>query len=313
GNRKIFSKVAIGPKTLDCVVHEQFQCIVHIKRSEMNEIPAPFLSRFQKYSLSINDFYRIQLERLPITEQQIIENVEAKAKTFIKHYGQQYLYGFTDNTLYSCLLSLIKTEQQQQKPSALTDEPVENDDNEKQQPDEEEKKIVEKVDTTIGKTESIVYLGVHQYSQITIKSKSIIEQNPTDIQQCLLRSIISCLIQLVSPESLALKLPSFEDSTSRWICTDYFNKQEHFNIENFVQQLISNTTNDFDDLLDEQNHHDINENSSITTKVTIFTRTSSYILGLNKQSKSQLFNDDDTQNNANEKIDILNLATVENS
>ncbi|CAF4683188.1 unnamed protein product [Rotaria sp. Silwood1] len=45
--RKIFSKVAIGPKTLDVVVHEDFQCIVHINRSEMKEVPAPFLSRFQ--------------------------------------------------------------------------------------------------------------------------------------------------------------------------------------------------------------------------------------------------------------------------
>ena len=40
--RKIFSKVAIGPKTIDVVVHEDFQCIVHIKRSEFNDIPAPF-------------------------------------------------------------------------------------------------------------------------------------------------------------------------------------------------------------------------------------------------------------------------------
>ncbi|CAF4348624.1 unnamed protein product, partial [Rotaria magnacalcarata] len=27
--RKIFSKVAIGPKTIDVVVHEDFQCIIH--------------------------------------------------------------------------------------------------------------------------------------------------------------------------------------------------------------------------------------------------------------------------------------------
>ncbi|CAF4380904.1 unnamed protein product, partial [Adineta steineri] len=35
--RKIFSKVAIGPKTIDVVVHEDFQCIVHIKRSEFKD------------------------------------------------------------------------------------------------------------------------------------------------------------------------------------------------------------------------------------------------------------------------------------
>ncbi|CAF1219216.1 unnamed protein product [Didymodactylos carnosus] len=51
-SRKIFSKVAIGPKTIDVVVHEDFQCIVHIKRCEFKDISAPFLSRFQKYSLN---------------------------------------------------------------------------------------------------------------------------------------------------------------------------------------------------------------------------------------------------------------------
>ena len=108
-NRKIFSKVAIGPKTIDVVVHEDFQCIVHIKRSEFKEIPAPFLSRFQKYSLSVNDFYQIQLKQLPLPEQTIMNNVEEKAVSFVQHFGRQYFYGLNDNTLYSCLLSFIKT------------------------------------------------------------------------------------------------------------------------------------------------------------------------------------------------------------
>ena len=73
--RKIFSKVAIGSKTVDVIVHDNFQCLVHINRREFSEIPAPFLSRFQKYSLSINDFYRIQLKHLSDDEQKIMNNV----------------------------------------------------------------------------------------------------------------------------------------------------------------------------------------------------------------------------------------------
>ena len=76
--RKIFSKVTIGPKTIDVVVHEDFQCIVHIKRSEFKDIPPPFLSRFQKYSLSVTDFYYIQLKQLPQNEQNIMTNIEEK-------------------------------------------------------------------------------------------------------------------------------------------------------------------------------------------------------------------------------------------
>ncbi|CAF4545879.1 unnamed protein product, partial [Rotaria sp. Silwood2] len=106
--RKIFSKVAIGPKTIDVIVHEDFQCIVHVKRSEFKDIPAPFLSRFQKYSLSVNDFYRIRLQKLPINEQIMLRNIEEKTLSFIQHFGRQYFYGMNENTLYSCLLSLIK-------------------------------------------------------------------------------------------------------------------------------------------------------------------------------------------------------------
>ncbi|CAF3115327.1 unnamed protein product, partial [Rotaria sp. Silwood2] len=39
----------------------------------------------------------------------------------------------------------------------------------------------------------------------------------------------------------------------------------------------------------------------ITTKVIIFTRTSSYVIGLNQQSKKELFT------NNSEKLEILNL------
>ncbi|CAF1604021.1 unnamed protein product, partial [Didymodactylos carnosus] len=266
--RKIFSKVAIGPKTLDVPVNEEFQCLVQIKHSEMKEIPAPFLSRFQKYSLNINDFYRIQFENLSKTDQIIMKNIEDKARTFIEHYGKQYFYGLNDNTLYSCLLSLIKINENNM---------------------EQEK----------NKT----YLNVHHhYTQLEQKSKLIIEENPTDIQQCLLRSILSKLIQLVSPESLILKLPTFEDSIARWLCTNYFQNQEHFNIENFIRQLTTIPT----DMINEGDQQQLSQKINITTKVTIFTRTSSYILGLNKNSKYQLFKE--TTDN-NDEIDVLNLVS----
>ena len=271
--RKIFSKVAIGPKTIDVVVHEDFQCIVHIKRSEFKDMPAPFLSRFQKYSLSINDFYRIELAYLSQNEQIIMNNIEAKAQTFIQHFGRQYFYGFNENTLYSCLISFIKI----------------NENNER-------------------------YLSNVQqhYSQLTIKSKSFIEQNPTNVQQCFLRLLLSKLIQLVSPESIILKLPTLEDTIARLLCTNYFHQQEHFNIQNFIQQFISKPFVDNIDLLNITTNQSQKETSIVmTTKVMIFTRTSSYVVGLNKQSKCQLFNreDDYLNDDISEKIDVLNLVS----
>ncbi|CAF1425721.1 unnamed protein product [Rotaria sordida] len=97
--RKIFSKVAIGSKTVDVVVHENFQCILHINRNVFTDISASFLSRFQRYSLSVNNFYRIQLECLSDEERTIMNSVEVKIQTFIQHFDQNYLYGLTNNRM----------------------------------------------------------------------------------------------------------------------------------------------------------------------------------------------------------------------
>ncbi|CAF1248253.1 unnamed protein product [Adineta steineri] len=278
--RKIFSKVAIGPKTIDVVVHEDFQCIVHIKRSEFKDIPAPFLSRFQKYSLCVNDFYRIQFEQLPLNDQTIMKNIEDKLQSFIQHFGRQYFYGLNENTLYSCLLSLMKQNVIDQN----------------------------------------YFLNTQQhYTQLTIQSKPFIEQNPSDIQQCLLRSVLSKLLQLVSPEFLILKLRTIEDKIAQLLCINYFQQQEHFHIENFIQQLLSTPCLDLqdDDLLTiTTTTTDIQipkfNDTKITRKVMIFTRTSSYVVGLHEQSSHEIFGSMDN-NQYIDHIDILNLAVIENS
>jgi hypothetical protein len=275
--RKIFSKVAIGSKTVDVVVHDNFQCIVHVNRHEFDGIPAPFLSRFQKYSLSIVDFYRIQFKRLSDEEQTIMNNVENKMQTFIKHFGQQYLYGLNDNTLYSCLLSVIET-------------------------DEDQRCFISNIQQC--------------YAQLNIRTKLFIEENPGNRQQCLLRLILSKLIQVASPESIIFKLPTFEDKFAQSLFKNYFQYQEHFNIENFVRVLIGKSSQNFDENeLSHRNTTDIHTEMNIitTTKVIIYTRTSPYVVGINKASKYQLFNKQNN-NSFNEKIgdmvEILNLVSL---
>ena len=256
--RKIFSKVAIGPKTIDVMVHEDFQCIVHLKRSELRDIPPPFLSRFQKYSLSINDFYRIRLQQLLQNDQLILQHVETQAQSFIQHFGRQYFYGLNESTLPSCLLSLIER----------------------------------------NGNDEYVLIKVHQrYNQFTIGYKSFLEQNSSDLSQCLLRRVLAKLVQLVPPESIILKLPTLDTKVEQWLSNLYFQQQEHFNLENFLRQFACDTSDETE------------MNSEVTTKVMIFTRTSSYVLGLNQRSKHEM---SDVEPNYR-SVEILNLSTVENS
>ena len=130
-----------------------------------------------------------------------------KSKHFIHHFGEQYFYGYNENTLYSCLLSLIKRKEN---------------------------------------GESYLSHPQRSYTQLTIKSKSFIEQHSGDLQQTLLLFIMSKLVQLLSPESMIYKLPTFEGEFSRLLCQNYFYQQEHFNIENFLQRLISSPSIDVD-------------------------------------------------------------------
>ncbi|CAF1578446.1 unnamed protein product [Rotaria magnacalcarata] len=273
--RKIFSKVSIGAKTVDVIVHEDFQCIVHIKRNELATISAPFLSRFQKYSLSISDFYRIRLQKLPKAEQEVLKNVEKETQSFIEHFGRQYFYGLNDNTLYSCLLSLIETKRN---------------------------------------GDYSLFNISHHYTQLTIRSKSFISPNLSNIQQSLFRIVISRLIQIASPESIILKLRTFENTFAQGLSNVYFQEQEHFNIENFLQRLTSKsftTTTNNESSVGSQNEREIRR----TTKVMIFTRTSSYILSMNQRSKYNLIhhnyheNKNQTLNTIGKVVKILNLVS----
>ena len=274
--RKIFSKVAIGSKTVDVVVNDNFQCIVHINRHEFDKMPAPFLSRFQKYSLSIIDFYRVQLKHLAAEEQNLMNNVENKMQTFIRHFGQQYLYGLNDNTLYSCLLSLIETDDKR----------------------------------------GCFISNIHQsYTQLNIKTEVFVEENPENTQQCILRSILSKLIQTASPESIIFKLPTFEDKLAELLFQNYFYHQEHFSLENFVRQLIGKSDKHFDNNEpSEQRTPEVNIATTFvsTTKVVICTRTSPYVVGINKASKYQLFNKQNITSSDEEianMVEILNLVS----
>jgi len=62
---RYFTNIAIGAHTKPSRVHQDFQCIVVIKKSEIENTPAPFLNRFEKYSLSHNDLLNLVLAALP--------------------------------------------------------------------------------------------------------------------------------------------------------------------------------------------------------------------------------------------------------
>lgn len=55
-----FSNVAVGSISRPCKVHPEFKVIVHLPMSRVAETPLPFLSRFEKYVLSFDQYLQEQ-------------------------------------------------------------------------------------------------------------------------------------------------------------------------------------------------------------------------------------------------------------
>ena len=62
---RLYANIAIGAHLKPCRVHPNFQCIVAIKSSELDQAPAPFLNRFEKYYITHKDILEYCLRSLP--------------------------------------------------------------------------------------------------------------------------------------------------------------------------------------------------------------------------------------------------------
>jgi len=62
---RYFSNIAIGAHIKPCRVHEDFECIVVVRESDLSTVPQPFLNRFEKYRLSHNIVLEATLSSMP--------------------------------------------------------------------------------------------------------------------------------------------------------------------------------------------------------------------------------------------------------
>jgi hypothetical protein len=55
GNVTLYANIAVGGISRRSLVQPGFECVIHIRESNMLQIPAPFLNRFEKYRLTLGD------------------------------------------------------------------------------------------------------------------------------------------------------------------------------------------------------------------------------------------------------------------
>ena len=75
---RLYANIAIGAHLKPCRVDPKFQCVVAIKKSELDRAPAPFLNRFEKYYITHKDMYESVLKCLPVGFKLVVEAVYQK-------------------------------------------------------------------------------------------------------------------------------------------------------------------------------------------------------------------------------------------
>ena len=78
---RLYANIAIGAHLKPCRVHPNFQCIVAIKKSELDQAPAPFLNRFEKYYIAHKDILEFVLRSLPTGIISVVEAAIDKVHT----------------------------------------------------------------------------------------------------------------------------------------------------------------------------------------------------------------------------------------
>ena len=77
---RYFANIAIGAHSKLSRVHQDFQCIVVVKESEIPSTPAPFLNRFEKYFISHRNLLELVLNDLPPCLRVVVDCVYDKVR-----------------------------------------------------------------------------------------------------------------------------------------------------------------------------------------------------------------------------------------
>ena len=108
GEPQIFTKIAVGATTYACRVHPQFQCVIILKKKDLEKAPTPFLSRFSKFLLKPSAVFRSIVSKLPSPQEELLQQVLQASTSFCRHMGERNFYSFSENTLACLLLSHLE-------------------------------------------------------------------------------------------------------------------------------------------------------------------------------------------------------------
>jgi hypothetical protein len=107
GKISLYANIAVGGISRRSLVLPTFQCIVHVRASELDSVPAPFLNRFEKFHLDVYHVLESGWSRMPGMAK-IVQNAKAQVAVLCSLLGENGLFGWIEGqTLDSIFVDML--------------------------------------------------------------------------------------------------------------------------------------------------------------------------------------------------------------
>ena len=98
---RCYANIAIGAHSKPCRIHKDFVCIVVVQQNEIEDIPGPFLNRFEKYYISHETLLQTAMNHLQPCVRIIVQTAKEKVCHFVC-YLCLHIYVYTYMYIYTC-------------------------------------------------------------------------------------------------------------------------------------------------------------------------------------------------------------------
>jgi hypothetical protein len=200
-----FTTIAVGAVSEYRKVHKDFQCIIHIRSSEVKSLEPALLNRFEKFTISTQDALLYNRRKLSKTQNNNLDIVLKSVKTFTEQLSMNYnnviFSSDIESTTASLVLSTITPDGKLMIPSTWSWHNATN-------------TFKDTVDTT--------------------------EHKEIRKQRVYLQALLIRLMQIIRPEGFIQNLKSLP----REYLMTYFKDQKHLDMKEFFTNIIERCDKD---------------------------------------------------------------------
>ncbi|KYQ93487.1 hypothetical protein DLAC_06181 [Tieghemostelium lacteum] len=115
GNKSFVANVSFGTHSANCFVHPNFKIIVHLPLSQLKTTQLPWLNRFEKYYLSVDQLLNQLISTNSILREKkpFFDKLQQSGKHFVQEFhhkitNNSLLFGYSNETISSMVYTIAK-------------------------------------------------------------------------------------------------------------------------------------------------------------------------------------------------------------